>query len=146
MKRKITIAIVTIIVLGIGFFMGYMINQKSYNQKIDQYKKIIDYYFPVVESTNSVTGKVLAIGNDYLNIETVIQDPYVLPEERETKTIKILISGKTKITRFDAMTGRDVEIKITDLKTNDQIGAFSDADIRNRSEFEAKSINLYVAP
>ena len=146
MKKTIVLIIVIVLVAGIGFGAGYFVGKGPSDSKAEQYKKIIDYYFPNIEPTNSVSGKITAIGNDYLNLETIIQDPYVLPTERKTSTIKILISANTKITKFDARTGKNIDIKTTDLKINDQIGAFSDISIKDKSEFTAKSINLYTAP
>jgi len=134
------------LVAGIGFGAGYFVAQGPGNLKAEQYKKVIDYYFPNIQPKNNISGKITAINDTYLNLETTIIDPYVLPGERKTKIVKVLISKDTLITKFDARSGKNINIGITDLKVNDQISASSNTNIINESEFTAKSISLYVAP
>jgi len=143
----ITIAIILIIIVGlICFKLGYVSGKKFLEPTVAQYKKIIDYYFPVFEEAYNVSGKITEIQDNALSVETIIQDPYVLPDEWETKTVKIIINDETKITKFDMETGESIELNFSTLKVGDEINANADENIKDKNEFEAKYVELFAVP
>jgi len=143
----IIIAIILIIVIGaLGLKLGLVVGKKSLESEIAQYKKIIDYYFPMFEETYNVSGKITEIQDNALGVETIIQDPYVLPDEWKTKIVKVIIGDETKITKFDMETGASIELNFSTLKVGDEISANADENIKDKNEFTAKYVELMVAP
>lgn len=141
----IIIGIIIIIIVAIGFYaLGNIAGIKSMEQKVAHYKSIIDYYFPMPEKIDYVDGKITNIQDKTLSIETTIQDPYTLPENWKTKIVKVRITDETKISEFTVETGESREIGLTDFKIGDEIRATAKQDIKDKTEFEAESIELFL--
>jgi hypothetical protein len=111
-----------------------------------QYKKVIDYHFPTSKETGSVGGKITEIRDNIISIETQIQDPYTLPEEWKTRIVKVTVNDKTEFTKYDLATGKEAATILSALKVGDQITARTDENIKDKDEFTAKYIELYVPP
>jgi len=138
--------IIIIIVAGVCFKLGLNVGTKSIESEVAQYKKVIDYNFPVPEEIFNVSGKIIDIQDKTLSIETIIQDPYVLPGEWKKQTIKVAVADETKITKFDMQTAKQIDIAISDLKIGDQVSAGTIENIKDKTEFLADYINLYITP
>lgn len=134
--------IVIIIVAGVCFKLGFVFGRKSLEPTVAQYKKVIDYNFPVPEEMFGISGKIIDIQDKTLSIETTIQDPYVLPSEWKTKIIKATVNNETKITKFDMETGEEIKINFSDLKIENEVSAGANENIKDKAEFEAESIML----
>ncbi len=137
-KTYLIIAIIIIIILA-GLCLVL-------NSKMLQYKKVIDYYFPVAGEIFSVSSEITEIQANVLSIEINVQDPYVLPEKWETKTVKITVADETKITKFNMETGEETEVDFSAFKVGNQINANTEENIKDKTEFIAKSIELYFIP
>lgn len=143
----IIIAIILIILVGlICFKLGFVVGKKILEPTVAQYKKLLDYYFPVPEDIFNISGKITEIQNNILSIEVIVQDFYALPEEWKTKIVKVIVTDETRITKFDMDTGKQIELGFSDLKVDDQIMAGAEENIKNKTEFEAKYIELFVVP
>ena len=137
-KTYLIIAIIIIIILAaLCVFL---------NSKMLQYKKLIDYYFPATEEIFSISGEITEIQANVLSIETIIQDFYTMPEEWKTKTVEVTVADETKIVKFDENTMKTIEIAFSDLKVRNQINASTEENIKDKTEFTAKSIELYLMP
>lgn len=143
MKNSLTIIIIAIIVIVV---VGIISFKWGFNQGAKQYKEIIDYYFPMPEEVLNVDGKITEIQGKILSVETTIQDPYTLPENWQTKTVKVKIADETKISEINIETGDTTEIDFSKLKLNDEIRATAKQDIKDKNEFEAESIELIIIP
>jgi len=132
------IAIIIIIILAGGCVF--------LNMKMLQYKKVIDYYFPVSEGVSTINGKITEIKDNVLSIETKIQDSYTVPEKWKTKIYKTTVNDNTKITKFELETGKETMINFSTLKVGDEIFARADENIQDKAEFAATSIELYIVP
>lgn len=137
-KTYLIIAIIIIIILA-GLCLVL-------NSKMLQYKKLIDYYLPVAEELFSISGEITEIQDNVLSVETVVQDLYVLPEEWETKIVKITVADETEITKFDMKTSKETEVDFSAFKVGNQISAGTEENIKDKTEFTAKSIELYLMP
>lgn len=137
-KIYLIIAIIIIIILA-GLCLVL-------NSKMLQYKKVIDYHFPVAEEIFSISSEITEIQDNVLSIETTIQDFYTMPEEWETKIVKITVADETKITKFDMETSETSEANLSDFKVGNQISARAEENIKDKTEFTAKSIELYLMP
>lgn len=137
-KTYLTIAILIIIILAaLSIFL---------NIKMLQYKKLIDYYFPVAGEMFSISGKITEIQANVLSIETTIQDFHTVPEEWETKIVKITVADETRIIKFDVETGEQTEVNLSIFKVGNQISANAEENIKDKTEFIATSIELYLMP
>ena len=139
--------IIMILVAGVCFKLGLNVGKKSSESEIAQYKKVIDSYFPPMPAeTLSISGTITEIKNNVLSIETTIQDPYVLRNEWKTKIIKVTITDETKITKFDMQTAKQIDLTISDLKVGDRVNAGAKENIKDKAEFVADYVNLYISP
>lgn len=146
-QKKTYPILIIIIFIIIVIAAGAICFKAGFNIGADKYKRIVDYYF-VSEEQVSIDGKITEIQEEdnVLYVETTVQDPYALPEEWETKIVKVTVTGETKITVFDFKTAKLIEIQITKLKVGDEISARAKEDIKDKTEFTAISIQLYAAP
>ena len=143
----IIIAIILIIAAGIVCYkLGFTAGEKSMEQIAAQYKKVIDYHMPVTEEMFSLSGKITEIEGNVLSVKTTIQDSYKLPEEWETKIIKIIVTDETKFTKFDIHAEEGIEINVSGIKVGDQLSASAAEDIKDKTEFTAESIEVYENP
>ena len=146
-KSYIIIGIIIIILVAGGCFgLGFVLGKKSLEPTLAQYKKVIDYYNPILENTFGVSGEIAEIQDNALGLRTAIQNPYALPSEWETKIIKIIVTDKTEVVKFDLKEMRGVKISLSDLKVGDQISVTAGENIEDKTEFEATTINLMTAP
>ena len=137
-KTYFIIAIIIIIILAaLCVFL---------NSKMLQYKKLIDYYFPAAEEMFSISGEITEIQDNVLSVETIVQDFRTVPEEWETKIVKITVTDETRIIKFDVETGKTSEANLSDFKVGNQINANTEENIKDKTEFTAKSIELYLMP
>ena len=137
-KTYFIIAIIIIIILAaLCVFL---------NSKMLQYKKLIDYYFPAAEEMFSISGEITEIQDNVLSVETIVQDFRTVPEEWETKIVKITVIDETRIIKFDVETGKTSEANLSDFKVGNQISANTEENIKDKTEFTAKSIELYLMP
>lgn len=135
-KSYLIFAIIIIIILaGLCVFL---------NIKMLQYKKVIDYRFPMPETMVIVSGKITEIQANGLTIETTIQDSYNIPEKWKTKIVKVTITDETEIIKHGM--GIFEEIEFSELKVEDQISARANENIKDKTEFIAKYIELYAFP
>lgn len=118
----------------------------NFGLKANQYKKVIDYHFPMSEEMLSVMGKVTNIQDKIISIETVAKDFYKLPEDWKTKIIKVTITDQTKITKSDFETGESIEINLSEIKIEDRVSARAGGDIKNKSEFTANYFEIFSIP
>ncbi len=146
-QKKTYLIPVIIIFIIIVIAVGAICFKTGFNAGAHKYKRIVDYYF-VSEEQVSIDGKITEIQkeNNLLFIETIIQDPYALPEEWKTEIIKVTVTSETKITTLDLETVKLIEIQVTKLKVGDKISARAKEDIKDKTEFTAKSIQLHAAP
>lgn len=142
----IVAVIIIIIVAGVCFKLGLNVGKKTLEQTVTQYKKVVDYYFPVPKETLSISGKITEIQDKVLSIEALIQDPYVLPSEWKKQIIKVTVNDETKITKFDMQTAKQIDLTISDLKVGDQVSAGATENIKDKIEFIADYINLIIVP
>ena len=146
-KSYIIIGIIIIILVAGGCFgLGFVLGKKSLEPTLAQYKKVIDYYNPILENTFGVSGEIAEIQDNALGLRTAIQNPYALPSEWETKIIKIIVTDKTEVAKFDLKEMRGVKISLSDLKVGDQISVTAGENIEDKTEFEATTIHLMTAP
>ncbi len=138
---KKTYFIITIIIIIILAGLCLVLSSKML-----QYKKIIDYHFPVAGEIFSISSEITEIQANVLSVETIVQDFYVLPEKWETKIVKITVADETKITTFDMETGEETEVDFSALKVGNGISANAEENIKDKTEFIAKSIELYFFP
>ena len=137
-KPYLIIAIIIIIILAaLCVFL---------NSKMLQYKKLIDYYFPAAEEMFSISGEITEIQDNVLSVETIVQDFRTVPEKWETKIVKITVTDETRIIKFDVETGKTSEANLSDFKVGNQINANTEENIKDKTEFIAKSIELYLMP
>ncbi len=139
-KSCILIIIILIIIIGavcfkVGFYIGGA-----------KYKKVIDYHFPMPETMINVSGQITEIQNNVLSVETKVQDSYAVPEEWKTRIVKVTIEDETKITKVNLQTDKTSEIELSEFKIGDQIVARANENIKDKTEFTAKSIELYIVP
>lgn len=149
MKKFLFIIIAIILIIAVGivcYILGFTAGKKSMEQTVAQYKKVIDYHFAVPEEVFAISGEITEIQDNVLSVKTIVQDPYLLPEEWETKIIKVVVDDETKLTKFDADTGEEIEINISDLKVGDQLDASAVEDIKDKTEFTAEYIGAYEIP
>jgi hypothetical protein len=116
------------------------------NAKMLQYKKVIDYNFPPSEEEVSVMGEITDIQNNIISIKTTITDFYLLPKDWKTKIIKVTVNEQTQITKSDFETGQSTKINLSDIKIGDRVNARTDENIKDKSEFTAKYIEVFTAP
>ena len=146
-KSYIIIGIIIIILVAGGCFgLGFVLGKKSLEPTLAQYKKVIDYYNPILENTFGVSGEIAEIQDNALGLRTAIQNPYALPSEWETKIIKIIVTDKTEVAKFDLKEMRGVKISLSDLKIGDQISVTANENIKDKTEFEATAIHLMTVP
>ena len=138
--------IIIIIVAGVCFKLGLNMGKKSMESEVAQYKKVVDYYFPVPAEALSISGEITEIQNNVLSIKTTIQDPYVLPNEWKKQIIKVTVNDETKITKFDMQTAEQIDVAISDLQVGSQVNAGAKENIKDKTEFVADYINLYITP
>lgn len=148
------VSIITIIIVAVvAFVIGSAINKTeptNCESEIAKYKKVIDYNNPMPEEVFGVNGEITKIQDNVLSIETTVQDPYKIPEEWETKIVKVIIGEETRIIKLDTdieiMPGeegdKEIEISLNDLKVGDEIRAGSNENIKDKDEFTATVINL----
>lgn len=151
MKKVLSVIIILIILFlvgGVCFKLGFSAGEKSMESVANQYKKVIDYYFRQPKEVFSLNGKVVEIKDNILTIETTVQNPYVLPEEWKTKTVKVIVTNETDIGRWEIKEGKPLRIKLglSDIKINTQISVSAKENIKDKTEFEAKSIELMPTP
>lgn len=142
-KSCLIITIIVIIVVGLICFMA---GRKSMESEVAKYKKLIDYYFPVSEEIFSISGEITEIQDNVLSVESIVQGPYVLPEEWKTEIFKIIVTDETKITKFDMETDETSEANLSDFKVGNQINAITEENIKDKTEFTATSIELFIIP
>jgi len=149
MKKSYLIILAVIIIIIVGsvcFKLGFISGKKSLEPIVTQYKKVIDNFFPMPEEMSSIFGKITEIQDNVLSVETTVQNPYILPDEWETKIIKVIITEETEITKFDMETGEGIKIDFSNLKIKDEISARTDENIKDKDEFEAKYVELLSMP
>ena len=145
MKKNYVLILIILIATALIFFaLGFGIGKKTSNSEIEKYKTIIDYYFPSDKEVFNIVGKVIAINNNVLDVETLIEDPYVLPDKWKTKTYKAIITDQTKITKFGLEPGQETEISINDIKIGSEVEIDSKENIKDKNKFEAESIILHT--
>lgn len=145
MKKNIyiIIAIALIIIIGIlGYLLGFSRGKKSMENIVAQYKEIINYYIPEPKEVFGVGGKIKNISNNIIELETIIQDPYVLPENWKTKIVKIIVDDETNLYYFDPASAKKVPISLSDLSPGKEIYAGSNENIKNKEEFRASYVEL----
>ena len=152
MKKSYLIGIVILIAVAIIFyFIGYTAGKGSLESTINQYKKLLDYYVLVPEEIFTISGQITKIEGNALFIETTIEDKYKLPTEWDKKTVKVLVNNETKITKFKPLNPEQelsadspivMEIGLSILKVGNSITATAKENIKNKTEFTAKAINL----
>lgn len=139
-KSCIAIIIILIIIIGaVSFKIGFNIGGAKY-------KKVIDYHFPMPEIMINVNGKITEIQNNVLSAETKVQDFYTVPEEWKTRIVKITITDETKITKVDLRTDKTSKMELSEFKINDQIAVRANENIKDKTEFTARSIEVYMVP
>ena len=137
-KSYLIIAIIIIIILaGLCVFL---------NIKMLQYKKVIDYHFPVSETMVNVMGEITNIQDKTISIKTTIKDFYNIPEDWKTEIIKIIATDQTKITKTDLETEKSTEISLSDIKIGDKINAQANENIKSKTEFTATFIQVFIIP
>jgi len=145
MKKEYLIIGMVLIIIAIAFyFIGFSNGKNSSEKIIDDYKKIIDYYTAIPDESFSISGEIIRIENNTLSIEIVDQNPYILPNEWGNKIIKVSVSDKTEITKFDTSTATLTEINLSELKIGDKINATSEENIKDKKEFTANFIQLFT--
>ncbi len=142
-KSYLIITIIVIIVVGLICFMA---GRKSMESEVAKYKKLIDYHFPVAGEIFSISSEITEIQANVLSMKIIVQDSYVLPEEWETKIVKITVTDETKITKFNMETSEISEVNLSDLKVGNQINANTEENIKDKTEFTATSIELFIIP
>ena len=135
-KSLLILAIIIIIILAALSVFLYI--------KMAQYKKVIDYYFPMPKTITNVGGEITDIQDDTITIKTFIQDPYILPEKWEIKSVKVVVTNETEFIKH--LTNTYKEVEFSELKVGDQINAQANEDIKNKSEFTAKFIEIFTTP
>ncbi len=148
-KQKKTYLIPTIIIfIIIVMVVGAICLKVGFNIGANKYKRIVDYYFPASEEQVSIDGKIIEIQREsgVLLVETIVQDLYALPEEWKTRIVKVTITSSTEIVAFDLEIAKLIEIPATKLKVGDKISARAKENIKDKTEFTAKFIQLYVVP
>ena len=111
-----------------------------------QYKKVIDYHFPVSETMVNVMGEITNIQDKTISIKTTIKDFYNIPEDWKTEIIKIIATDQTKITKTDLETEKSTEISLSDIKIGDKINAQANENIKGKTEFTTTFIQVFIIP
>lgn len=146
-----------ILIIGIALiaFAGGLYSGKKLSQsKIDEIQKILDYYFPPIKDLYYATGKITAIEGNLISLEIISpSERFTLPDQEPQKEIrKVTITDATKIVKREiAPPGSkepiiEIELDLTDLKTGDRISAEAEENIIDKTEFEAKYIELIFEP
>ncbi|OGZ32039.1 MAG: hypothetical protein A2V69_02030 [Candidatus Portnoybacteria bacterium RBG_13_40_8] len=151
-KSYLIIGIIILIAVAIIlYFIGYTAGKGSLESTISQYKKLLDYYVLVPEEIFSISGQITKIEGNALSVEATIEDRYKLPSEWEKKTMKALISNETKITKLKPIDPNQessadspivTEVGFSVLKVGDYITVTAKENIKNKTEFIAKEINV----
>lgn len=137
-KGCLALLIILIIVLaGISVFLY---------SKMFQYKKVIDYHFPMSKDMVNVMGEIIDIQNEVISIKTVIEDFYTIPENWKSKIIKVAVTNETDITKSDFETEESTAINLSDIKIGDLINAQANENIKGKAEFTAKFIQVFIIP
>lgn len=149
MKKSqiILIAIIVVLLVAIlGFKIGFSLGKKSLESTVAQYKKIIDYNFPVPEEMFSISGDITEIQDRVLSVKVIDQDPYTLPSDWEAKTIRVTVTDETKITKFDMGTATTETIaSLSELRTGNRITAGTNMEnIKGENEFIADFVELFI--
>ncbi len=148
--NKALIVIAFIIILLIIGFASYAIGFKqgvlSTEDKLAEYKELIDYYNPTIEDIYSISGKVTDIQNKTLSVETTVEEVYTLPENWQKKIIKVKVVDQTTINQFDMETGELVEISFSKIKKGDKVYVSAIENIKGKDQFDAQTIELTNEP
>ncbi len=145
MKKNLCIVIIAILVIIIGiscYFFGFYMGKKSMKNTVAQYKEIINYYLPEPKEVFGLGGKIKTINDNVIEIETTIQDPYTLPKNWKTKTVKIIVTDNTNLYYFDPASAEKISISLSDLGPGKEIYAGSNENIKDKEEFKATYIEL----
>lgn len=136
-KSCIPIIIILIIIIGaVSFKVGFNIGGAKY-------KEIIDYHFPIPKEISRIEGKIAEIKDNIISVETIAEDPYILPNKWKTKIFKVTITNETGITKFDNETGGLTEMQFSEIKPGDEIIAKAGENVKDKTEFTANYIRIY---
>lgn len=147
----IFVAIILIIIVSVVCYnRGVGTGKKASESTTAYYKKVIDYYSLIPKEIFTISGKITEIKDNVLSVETVIQQPYVLPEEWEKEIIRVRAEKETKIVKLEFPEDpleevKETKISLSDLKIGNQINVESQENIRGKKEITAKTIKLNVA-
>lgn len=140
--------IVVLIIVGlafyaIGFKAGIKKGESSMENRINQYKEILDYYNPISENIYDIFGEVTDIQNKTLSVETTVREPYTLPENWPKKIIKVQVTDETKINKYDTKTGQAIKAYFSEIKKGEAVNVGAQENIKDLDEFEATLIELF---
>ena len=136
MKKSLLFTIIIIIILAALSVFLYI--------KMAQYKKVIDYHFPIPEEMVIADGEITAIQANVLTTEIIVQDAYTIPEEWKSRIVKITVTDETNIIKHELATLKEIEF--SELKIGDQISARAEENILDKNEFTAKAIEVHYIP
>lgn len=148
----VAIAII-ILILVFGFYLG---RERGKDEGRKQLDPIIDAIYPKpAAEIKNLSGRINAVYGATIELEITDPDDY-LPHADGTSQRKEIryatVSADTKIILSD-MSKSDKQgnpkqtiIKISDLKTNDQITVRSDKNIRDAEKFDVTEIEVIKLP
>lgn len=144
-SQLITIAIIVIILIaGTCFRLGFAVGKKTLEKELDEARRIINIYAPVPQEVFAINGQIKEIKDSAITLEissSQLQGPPLPGEESEIEIIKVIVGENTKI-----ITIEKTEITLNKLEIKDWIYVESEENIKNKTEFIAKSIKLIEPP
>lgn len=154
--KKLIFLFTGVIIIGLSGYFIYQKNlipnlkpkpQKSVLEQIQEQQKILGFS----QETHLISGKITAIDNNSLTLSAVLPVQNTAASQIPTER-KIIISDTTAIKKIISLpkikggqvsyTNTAVEIKLQDLKVDDNIEVFANEDIKYKKEITPKEIRL----
>lgn len=153
-SNKNLLAITATAIVSLGLIASWVVGFELGSKKIAQANNTgdantnaqttsVDNVYVDEAQKYSQSGVITQIDNDTI----FIQGQTIKDGELATETYAILTDANTIFKKFnlaDNPTQNNEIIKISDLKKDDTVTALSDENIKDKTQFTARQINLYI--